>query len=72
MLTATFEATVADFSTAAQTTNQNETLPSDAEISRRVLAIRSGWTVSERVNRKQAADQRFAELIDALALSEAA
>lgn len=72
MLTATFEATIADFTTAADTTAQNETLPSDAEISRRVLAIRSGWSVSERISRKRAADQRFGELIDALALSEAA
>ncbi|MDA8744729.1 hypothetical protein N9N28_08860 [Rubripirellula amarantea] len=68
MLTATFETNVAECTTVAQ----NETLPTDAEISRRVLAIRSGWTVGERVRRKREANERFVELLDALALSEAA
>ncbi len=43
-----------------------ETLPSDAEISRRVLNIRSKWSVQERVARRREADNRFADLIVAL------
>jgi hypothetical protein len=46
--------------------NQNETLVSDAEISARVLRIRSGWTVKERIERRREAERRFADLIDAL------
>ncbi len=45
---------------------QNENLPSDLEVSRRVLEIRSGWTLSERVRRRREADRRFADLLDAL------
>ena len=68
MLTATCEPTVANFQTAAQI----ETLPSDAEISRRVLAIRNGWTVSERINRRREAENRFMDLVAQLELAEAA
>ena len=58
---------------AQSTTNaQNETFPSDAEILRRVSAIRRGWTVSERVARRRAAEDRFSDLLDALCLAEAA
>ncbi len=45
---------------------QNETLPSDAEISRRVMRIRSGWSVGERVRRRREAEERFADLMDKL------
>jgi hypothetical protein len=43
-----------------------ETLPSDAEISRRVLNIRSKWSVQERIARRREADNRFADLMCAL------
>jgi hypothetical protein len=43
-----------------------ETLPSDAEISRRVLNIRSNWSVQERIARRREADNRFADLMCAL------
>ena len=68
MLTATYEPTVSE----ATHTAQNETLPSDFEISRRVLRIRSGWSVSERIRRRRAAEQRFADLLDKLVGIEAA
>ena len=45
---------------------QNETLPSDAEISRRVMRIRSGWGVGEKVRRRREAEERFADLMDKL------
>ncbi|QDT13190.1 hypothetical protein [Planctomycetes bacterium K23_9] len=43
-----------------------ETLPSDAEISSRVLNIRSRWSVEERIARRREADSRFADLLCAL------
>ena len=46
---------------------QNETLPSDAEISRRVLRIRSRWSVGERLRRRREAEQRFVDLMTVLA-----
>ncbi|MGI9468561.1 MAG: hypothetical protein ACR2OA_15695 [Rubripirellula sp.] len=45
---------------------QNETFPSDAEISRRVMRIRSGWSVGEKVRRRREAEERFADLLDKL------
>ncbi len=54
------------------TSTQNENELTDAEISRRVLAIRSGWTIAERVRRRREAEKRFADLLDALATCEAA
>lgn len=45
---------------------QNETLPTDSEISRRVMRIRSGWSDGERVRRRQEAEERFADLMDKL------
>jgi hypothetical protein len=45
---------------------QIETLPSDAEISRRVLRIRSNWSVGERLRRRREAEQRFVDLMSAL------
>jgi hypothetical protein len=68
MLATTLEPVVAEMNTASQ----NETLPSDVEISRRVMAIRSGWTVNERIERRRVADERFENLLDALCLAEAA
>jgi hypothetical protein len=67
MLTATCEPIVSETTPSAQ----NET-PSDFEISRRVLRIRSGWSVGERVRRRRAAEQRFADLMDKLVGIEAA
>ncbi|MDA7914986.1 hypothetical protein OAE21_01845 [Rubripirellula sp.] len=51
---------------------QNETLPTDAEISRRVMRIRSGWSDGERVRRRQQAEERFADLMDKLVSDTAA
>ena len=62
MLTVTREPSVSETTSAAQI----ETLPSDLEISRRVLQIRSKWSVSERVRRRREAEQRFNDLIDTL------
>ena len=49
-----------------------EGFPSDQEISLRVLRIRSRWTPSERLRRRQMAEQRFADLLSALVIGEAA
>ena len=69
MLTVTCEQNVSKSNPVAQ----NETLlPSDLEISRRVLRIRSKWSVSERVRRRREAEQRFADLMDKLVGSDAA
>lgn len=62
MLTVTCEPVVSEVAPVTQ----NETLPSDLEISRRVLRIRSKWSVSERVRRRREAEQRFADLMDKL------
>ena len=62
MMTATCEPSVSNSIRAAHI----ETLPSDLEISRRVLQIRSSWTVGERVRRRREAEQRFADLVDNL------
>ena len=40
-----------------------DTLPSDEEISRRVLRIRSSWSAEERMQRRREAEMRFADLI---------
>ncbi len=50
----------------SRNSNQNETLVSDAEISARVLRIRSGWSVQERTARRREAERRFANLIESL------
>lgn len=58
--------------TEAQTTNdfsaaaQNEKLPNDHEIAERVLRIRSGWDLNERIARREEADRRFRELCESL------
>ena len=43
--------------------NQNETLPSDVEIYRRVMAIRSGWSLSEKLRRRREAEDRLTDLM---------
>ena len=67
MLTVTCEPNVSE---ATQST-RNETLPSDLEISRRVLRIRSGWSLSERVQRRRDAESRFVDLLGKLDLEAA-
>jgi|GEM_PF-1835846 len=62
--------TVTDYEKEASTWDnsaQNETPMTDEEVSQRVLHIRSGWSVQERIDRRQEAERRFAELIEALA-----
>lgn len=59
MLTVTRKPNVSETTPAAQ----NETLPSDFEISRRVLRIRAGWSIGERVRRRREAETRFADLM---------
>lgn len=68
MLTATCEPTVSTTTQSAQC----ETLPSDREISARVLRIRSRWTPSERVRRRKIAEDRFSDLLSALVGLDAA
>lgn len=46
--------------------SQNETFPSDDEIARRVLEIRSGWDLQERLSRRDEAERRFSDLIQQL------
>tara|TARA_R110002073_G_scaffold60209_24_gene151325 strand:- start:6512 stop:6724 length:213 start_codon:yes stop_codon:yes gene_type:complete len=60
--------------TTAATSNKNrrDVYVSDAEISRRVLAIRSGWSISERVRRRRDANERFLDLMLALSAGDAA
>ena len=62
MLTLTNKKSVSD----RISVTQNETLPSDAEISRRVMRIRSGWSVGEKVRRRREAEERFADLMGKL------
>ncbi len=52
--------------TTTDASNQNETQISDAEIFQRVLNIRSGWSVAERIQRRREAERRFADLISRL------
>lgn len=68
MLTVTCEPEV----TEATLTPQNEITVSDCEISRRVLRIRSGWSLAERIRRRREADRRFEELIENLMDADAA
>ena len=68
MLTVTCEPEV----TEEVVTTENEIAVSDCEISRRVLRIRSGWSLAERIRRRREADRRFDELIEALFSVEAA
>lgn len=58
--------------TTNETPVANDGVPSDAEISRRVLQIRSKWSISERIERRHEAERRFEELVDTLMCAEAA
>jgi Trp operon repressor len=51
----------------ASASAQIETQISDAEVSQRVLHIRSGWSVAERIQRRREAQRRFADLVSRLA-----
>jgi hypothetical protein len=62
MLTVTCHSAVSESNRSAQI----ETLPSDDEITRRVMQIRSKWSLSERIRRRREAEQRFADLVDSL------
>ena len=42
---------------------QNENQISDAEVFHRVLHIRSGWSLAERIRRRREAERRFADLV---------
>lgn len=69
MLTVTCEPSVSETNQAAQ----NETAaPSDMEISKRVMRIRSRWSVSERIRRRREAEERFGDLMIKLLGAEAA
>jgi hypothetical protein len=74
MLTATHTSNISTdsfVSTRGQVT-QNETPISDLEILRRVRRIRSGWSVTERIERRREAGERFASLLEALSLDHQA
>ncbi|MCM2371498.1 hypothetical protein [Aporhodopirellula aestuarii] len=66
MLTAT--ATATEYVSQAAESAQNETPLTDVEILRRVRRIQSGWSVSERMDRRMEANRRFASLLETLAL----
>lgn len=68
MLTVTCEPNVTE---KTPVVTQNEITVSDREISRRVLQIRAGWSIAERVQRRREADRRFGELLNTL-LADAA
>ncbi|TWU41598.1 hypothetical protein Q31b_30490 [Novipirellula aureliae] len=72
MLTATYNENVSDIITMPQNETMEANLVSDIEVSRRVLAIRSKWSVSERIRRREEANKRFGDLMDALGCGEAA
>lgn len=63
MLTATLPTPSVSVS---RNSNQNENFVSDSEISARVLRIRNGWSVQERMERRREAERRFANLIESL------
>lgn len=67
MLTVTCEPT--RFEMTRET--QNETLPSDLEIMRRVMKIKAAWTPSEYARRRRQAEDRFADLICQLGVDAA-
>ncbi|MFG0260804.1 MAG: hypothetical protein ACF788_00185 [Novipirellula sp. JB048] len=71
--TATSKQTLPQSKTASAAARGLTSVPlSDAEISRRVLAVRSGWSLAERVHRRRVADERFLDLMVALTADEAA
>jgi hypothetical protein len=48
---------------ATDSSAQNENQISDAEVFHRVLHIRSGWSLAERIQRRREAERRFADLV---------
>lgn len=62
MLTATATTVFSETPVVSQT----ETAPSDLEVMRRVLEIRSGWSLGERVRRRREAERRLADLFESL------
>ncbi|EMI58154.1 hypothetical protein [Rhodopirellula sallentina] len=66
MLTATAPAN--ELVSSLTETAQNETPLTDVEILRRVRRIQSGWSVSERMDRRREASKRFANLLETLEL----
>ena len=50
-------------STTTDSLAQNENQISDAEVFHRVLHIRSGWSLAERIQRRREAERRFADLV---------
>lgn len=62
MLTVTLGPSVSEMNASSQ----NETVLSDIEISRRVMQVRSRWSLSERVRRRREAEDRFADLMVSL------
>mgnify|MGYP003573925111 CR=1 FL=1 len=67
MLTATCEPTRVDLTPKTQ----NETLPSDLEVMRRVRNIKSGWSPSECIRRRREAEDRFVDLMCKLGVEAA-
>lgn len=65
---ATVSTTTPSFVSSVASVTQDETRISDIEILRRVRGIRSTWTVSERMERRQEASKRFASLLEALSV----
>lgn len=68
MLTATTPSN--DIVSQVTSATQNETNLSDTEILRRVREIRSTWSVTERLQRRREADQRFSNLLEALLVDQ--
>lgn len=54
------------------TPSQSETMLTDMEVLRRAYAIRSTWSITERIHRRREANERFSNLLDALALPQEA
>ncbi|MEM1224890.1 MAG: hypothetical protein AAGJ40_04300 [Planctomycetota bacterium] len=52
--------------------SQAETMLTDMEVMQRAYAIRSKWTITERMNRRREANERFTDLLDALSLPQEA
>ena len=67
MLTATCEPARVDLTPETQ----NETLPSDFEIMRRVRNIKSGWSATECIRRRREAENRFVDLLCRLGMEAA-
>lgn len=69
MLTATLYVPAEDQLDRVQPLSQNEIPVSDRDILERVRQIRSGWSLQERQQRREEAERRFADLIEALAVA---